>query len=34
MKVNLGFAVTKMTDTAFEYGDEAGVFMDGLYDNV
>ena len=34
MKVNLGFALTKVTDTAFEYGDEAGVFMDGQYANV
>ena len=34
MKVNLGFALTKVTDTAFEYGDEAGVFMDGCYDNI
>ena len=34
LKVNLGFAVTKLSDTAYEYGDEAGVFMDGLYNNV
>lgn len=34
LKVNLGFTVSKITDSAFEVGDMAGVFMDGVYSNI